>query len=343
MTPFAPFRFLRPLIPLLTLLIPIAAQDSAPKPEPPEFTFLWKVEKEGFATSFLFGTMHTPDPRINSLHAGVKKALNEADAFFTEVEMDKMDALEAQVMEVAMLPPGETIEAMLGEEGYDDLANVLRPHGLPPGMLNRMRPFMVEMTIGQLELLPLLAQGGKPLDERLYAVAMHKGMEVGGVETVEEQIHVIAEVRTDAEVLNSLKILLKDELARDPREPSSIAQLTEIYLSGNESHMESFMRAEMDFDVPGTERFFNALIPERNVNMAKRSAKLMNEHAEKAYVFAFGAMHFLGKEGVPQLLRNHGFTVTRLHAPMDNLTWTEKEESDLQDAVDLSGLGYAGD
>ena len=340
MTSFTLPRFLRPLLSFLVLAAPVAAQDPAPKPEPPEFTFLWKVEKEGLATSFLLGTMHTPDPRINALHPAVKSALNEADAFYTEIKMDEMDSMQTKIMEIGMLPEGSTMEDLLGEESYADLAKILEPHGMPVGMLNRMRPFMVEMTVGQLELLPLLAKGGKPLDERLYAVAQHKGMEVGGVETFEEQIHVLAEVRTDEEVIFSLKTTLKKELARNPEEPSSLAQLTEIYLSGNESRMHQFTKEEMDFDIPGTERFFNALLPKRNVNMAVRSAKLMQDHPAKKYVFAFGALHFLGEDGVPQLLRNHGFTVTRMHAPVDNLTWVEDKEA-MEGA--LQALGYSGD
>lgn len=340
MTSFPLPRFLRPLLPLLVLAAPLAAQDSAPKPEPPEFTFLWKIEKEGLATSYLLGTMHTPDPRINALHPSVKEALNTADAFYAEVKMDEMDALQTKIMEIGMLPEGSSMETLLGEESYSDLAKVLEPHGIPVGMFNRMRPFMVELTVGQLELMPLLAKGGKPLDERLYAVAQHKGMEVGGVETFEEQIHVLAEVRTDEEVVFSLKETLKKELARSPEEPSSMEQLTEIYLSGNESRMEQFAKSEMDFDIPGTERFYNALLPKRNVNMAKRSAKLMQEHAAKKYVFAFGALHFLGEDGVPQLLRNHGFTVTRLHAPVDNLNWIDQDAMDeAMEALEPLGFG----
>lgn len=342
MTPFRFSRFLRPLFTLLALAVPAAAQDPAPAPEPPEFTFLWKIEKEGLATSYLLGTMHTPDPRINALHPAVKQALNDADAFYTEVKMDETDAMQTQVMEIGMLPDGVTLASQLGEEGYANLAKVLEPHGLPVGMLNRMRPFMVELTVGQLELMPLLAQGGKPLDERLYLVAQHKNMEVGGVETLEEQIHVLAEVRTDEEVLFSLKDMLKKELARDPNEPSALTRLTEIYLSGNESRMHQFALNEMDFEVPGTEKYYNALIPERNVNMAVRSAKLMQDHAAKKYVFAFGAMHFLGEDGVPQLLRNHGFTVTRLHAPIDNLNWSGENEEEAVE-LELSELGYIGD
>lgn len=339
MAPFPLPRFLRSLIPFLVLATPIAAQNPAPKPEPPEFTFLWKVEKEGLATSYLLGTMHTPDPRINALHPAVKKALTDADAFYSEVNMDEMDAMQARIMEIGMLPEGSTMESLLGEESYADLAKVLEPHGFPVGMLNHMRPFMVELTVGQLELLPLIAKGGKTLDERLYSVAQHKGMEVGGVETVEEQIHVLAKVRTDEEVILTLKKTLKEELARGPEEPSSLAQLTDLYLSGNESRMHHFVMSEMDFEIPGTERFYNALLPERNVNMAKRSAKLMQDHAAIKYVFAFGALHFLGEEGVPQLLRNQGFTVMRLHAPVDNLSWVEEEAVDDAMRV-LEPLGF---
>ena len=92
-------------------------------------------------------------------------------------------------------------------------------------------------------------------------------------------------------------------------------------------------------------RFYEALLPKRNVNMAVRSARLMEDYPEKSYVFAYGTLHFIGRDSVPDLLREQGYTVTRLLAPPDNEVLQEEEvEEAAEEALDalggqLQGLG----
>jgi len=341
------FRGLLPALPFLTLLPTLPAQDQAPapKPQPPVYSFLWKVEKEGLATSYLFGTMHTPDPRVNSLHPKVKEVLSAADAFYAELAMDDMGELEAGVTEVGILPAGETLEDLIGFEAYEDLGKVLERYSLPPGMLQRLRPFMAEATLGQLELMQEMRAGKKALDERLYLVSKGKGKEVGGVETIAEQINMLAYSRTEEEQIDGLQRALKKELARKEGEPSGLSKLTAAYLTGSEARIWATVSEDFDTSNEGDLKFYRALIPDRNKVMATRSGKLMLEHPQKSYVFAFGTLHFLNDVGVPALLREQGFSVTRLLAPADNLELPEEEIEEATDEAvgalegQLQGLG----
>ena len=79
--------------------------------------------------------------------------------------------------------------------------------------------------------------------------------------------------------------------------------------------MLKYAMEDFDPEDPIDVKFMKALLDVRNVHMADRSGKLMNEHPEKSYVFAFGALHMVGDNNVVQLLRDRGFQVTRLTAP----------------------------
>lgn len=311
------------LVPGLALLPQLPAQEQE-KPAPPEHSFLWKIEKEDQATSYLFGTMHTPNAEVNSLHPTVVQVLNKADAFYTELPMDDMSGMQEAVMEVGMLPPEQNLEALIGEEAFADLTTCVAKYGMPVGMFQRMRPFLAEITLGQLEVLPELTSGKKALDERLYLVSQKKGKEVGGVELLQEQIDALAHSRTEAETIDALKRTLKRELERVEGEPTSLERLTKAYLTGSEARVLALLEEDFDLSNEGDLKFYRALIPVRNGRMAERTAKMMAEHPEKQYVFAFGTLHFMGKEGVPELLRAKGYTVTRMLAPADNLVLPEE-------------------
>ncbi|MDA1259099.1 MAG: TraB/GumN family protein [Planctomycetota bacterium] len=308
-------RFL-PILPffLLPLAAPAVAQEAA-KLEPPKHSFLWKVEREGLATSWLFGTIHVPDDRINMLHPEVKAALESADAFYGEIAMDNMDEMQDQLLKVGVFDDGRTLKDVLPEATWKRLDARLGKHGMSAQMLSKFKPFMVSMTLAQLDMLPLLSSGKKTLDERLYKVSQAKGKEVGGVEKIEEQIEALANTLTLEESVQQLSDTLDDMDLADARGISDLERIMRAWLSGSERYILALAMESWDIEDPVDRRFYEALLINRNLHMAARAAKKMKEAAATKFVFAFGTFHFVGERSVVELLRKDGFTVTRMAAP----------------------------
>src|SRR5207342_2533776 len=77
----------------------------------------------------------------------------------------------------------------------------------PPGgadlmaaSLARLRPWAATSQIALLEFLPDLKAGRHPLDATLYDIAAKAGKEVGGLETVDEQIAIFDAFSTQEQV-----------------------------------------------------------------------------------------------------------------------------------------------
>src|SRR5262245_57108313 len=49
---------------------------------------LWKIEKSGRPVSYLFGTVHIPDPRLLDFSPAVLGAFKSAEQVATEIAMD---------------------------------------------------------------------------------------------------------------------------------------------------------------------------------------------------------------------------------------------------------------
>lgn len=306
-------RFL-PILPLflLPLTAPAVAQEPA-KVEPPQHTFLWKVEREGLATSWLLGTIHVPDERVNTLHPEVKAALEAADAFYGEIALDNMSALGEQLMAVGTFDDGRSLQEVLPEELWKRLDLRLAKHGMTAQMMNRFKPFMVSLTLAQLDMLP--SAGKQALDERLFRVSKAKGKEVGGVEQIEEQIEALANTLTLEESVELLGEALDDMDLADQRGVSDLERLLRAWLSGSEEYVLAVAMESWDVENPRDRRMYEALLIDRNVHMAERSANKLQESPGKSFVFAFGTFHFVGERSVVELLRKDGFTVTRMLAP----------------------------
>lgn len=306
--------FLPPLLPLLAA--PFAAQEQAQLEQaPPAHAFLWKVEHAGSAVSYLLGTVHVPDERANALHPQVRAALGSADALYCELDFADLSQLSAELLEAAELADGTLLEDVVPEELWERLDARLARTGLRAQILNRFKPFMVELTLAQLEMAPLLASGKKALDERIYLEAKANGKEVGGVELVAEQIDVLANTLTIEESVVQLGKALDNMDEADARGMSDLEQTVRAWLSGSEKLLEAVAFANFEFDDPLDRRLYEALVTRRNLHMAERAAQRMRAHPEKSHVFAFGTLHFVGTGSVVELLRADGFQVTRQAAP----------------------------
>jgi uncharacterized protein YbaP (TraB family) len=91
-----------------------------------------------------------------------------------------------------------------------------------------------------------------------------------------------------------------------------IETMTELYLAGSTGMTIPALRAITPSEDADDESvyaaFESAVISDRNKRMAKRAAPMLEEGA--AFV-AVGALHLPGQDGLVELLRGQGFTVTR--------------------------------
>lgn len=295
------------------------AQQPAQKPklEKPEHAFIWKIEKEGLTPSYLFGTMHVPDKRFVKFNDTVKAAFKNADAVYTELDMDALAGPDtaALMREIGFYAPGEgNLVDALGPEAYANLKQVVEHYAvMPVGMLHGMRPFMASMTLAQIAVQAEYPVG-EALDAKIWNAAKKAEKEIGGVETFQEQIDAMT-VLTEAEAIVALKKQLETTLEDIAVKRNRMQELAEAYLAGNEAAMLVLVMEDYDPEDPISVKSMKALLDVRNEKMAARSGKLMMENPDKSYVFVFGTLHMIGKHNVGELLQGLGFKVTRLTAP----------------------------
>src|SRR5262245_14195662 len=158
-----------------------------------EKPFLWRIE--GTPPSYLYGTVHVPDPRVLELPEVVRRAFDASDVFNAEIPLDS--ATQAGLMKKVMLPPGQDLRKIVGEDVFARLMRAITK-GLGsaalPGTadlvatsLTPMKPWAAMSQIELIEFLPDILAGRQPLDATLYDMATKARKQVGGIETIEEQ------------------------------------------------------------------------------------------------------------------------------------------------------------
>src|SRR5262245_62311398 len=101
---------------IISLVTPISAQIRAT-----EKPFLWRID--GPVPSYLYGTVHVPDPRVLELPEVVRRALDASDVFDAEIPLDT--ATQASLMTKVMLPSGQDLRKIVGEDVFARVVRVV--------------------------------------------------------------------------------------------------------------------------------------------------------------------------------------------------------------------------
>lgn len=270
---------------------------------------LWKVTADNGRPSYLFGTMHSADPRIAELPEAARAAFTEADTVLIETTetLDPANAVKAmaELSELTLLAEGERLSDWVEPENRESLREAVTARGMPLAAADRLQPWLVAASIAN-PLCELAAkQAGKPvLDARIGLDAREAGKKLVGLETIEEQFRAIAAVPRAFHVAALNETLRLGALADDLMETTKL-----LYLSGRTAMVLPLIRvvSPETYRGKGNAEFRQLLVTRRNAVMAERAAP----HLEKGGAFmAVGALHLPGEDGLVELLRAEGFTVT---------------------------------
>ncbi len=279
----------------------------------------FRIEAADGAPSYLLGTMHLGDPRLLALPAPVETAFDESRRLIIETTdiLDQIKMVGALFADPSLttLPDGKTLDDYLTPDQRRTLEAMLSAKGVPLQAVERLQPWFLSSGF----MLPDCMQpapGGVPLvlDTDLAAAAKRAGKPVEGLETAAEQLQTLSAIPIEEQMDGLVALLGAEDRLEDVFET-----MIGLYLG---EHISTILPA-IEAAVPeggmlvgtgeGYGSFEEKVITERNLRMADR----LQPFLEKGGSFvAVGALHLPGEQGLVSLLRERGFTVTRVKAPV---------------------------
>lgn len=259
---------------------------------------LFQIEKGGVPAGFLFGTIHSEDPRVLVLPEPVERAFVESPRLYVEVDMAPANLLAS--VAAMLLDDGREISDILDPALYRETVAAAARLGLPEVALRHYKPWALAML---LSLPP--AETGLFLDLLLYKRALALNKEVAGLESVGEQLDLFDSLSEEDQIL-----LLRDTLNNLEQLPTIFQALLDRYLErdlwGLVEINERLLAASSDGGLAG--RFQAKAVDERNRRMVER----LKEPLARGGVFvAVGALHLPGEQGILRLLERRGYQVVR--------------------------------
>lgn len=259
---------------------------------------LWKVTTERGAVNHIFGTVHSDDSRVLQLKPAVKEALDGSERLVLEIVMTPEGMLD--MVTHLYRRDGSELKQDLPAPLYGRTVAAFKERGLEESWVNRLTIWGAAVNF----MIP--QSSGMVLDLQLQAQMQARNKPVFGLETVESQLAVFADLDKESQIR-----MLDIALGELGRLEQTTEQLILYYLRED---IAAIAGMEREFHTGENrvfmERLMDRLIDQRN----RRMTQTMLEHLQAGRTFiAIGALHLPGEHGIINLLRKAGYKVEPVH------------------------------
>lgn len=259
-------------------------------------SLLWEIKGPKQKNSaFIFGTMHLMDDSHFYFPKKLEKIILNVETVCLEVSDIQGTQLNPNLL---FLNEGSFL-AKLSESAMDSICNwasakLLMNKEQFITNFSKAKPFLLFQLILQSEL-PANLQSQELAIEKLLQTKKNK--QTIGLETFESQLALFDDLPFESQVN-----LIMTEIAAESDVLINFTHLQENYLEQNVEKIHDLLLKE------NTDPIFNVrFIDERNVSWVKKMIPMIYS---QSILFAVGAGHLGGENGVLNLLRKEGYTLT---------------------------------
>jgi len=274
------------LLAVLFFQLPVSGQQTN------ENALLWKIEGNGLkSASYLFGTVHMICEENFVMPKKVLSAMEQTEQSYLEINMAAPDF--AQQTQKYM----KTDKPLSGELSKADYAYV---DSLVKAKLNYklsdlgdIKPAIVMAFLMQKSFTCKVLS----FEEEIIKVSKAAGKGIDGLSTMEEQFSFLDKIFEAKDMGTYLRTYTDTEMQKITK------VIMEAYLKEDLQTIDNLMS---DFSSTNPEGY-RQLLPVRNQLWVTRMPAIMQT---KSTFFGVGCGHLLGKEGLVNLLRQKGYTVS---------------------------------
>ncbi len=271
---------------------------------------MWRVSGPG-AEIYLFGTLHALEPGAAWRTPAYDAAYQKAGVVWFEADLGTADPVSMSLLLNRYgVDPDKGLSQKLAPA---DLATLKTQADL--ARIDHLRPWAAAMM---LSMQPVIARGGQVssgADAQITQAARSGGKQIRTFETLEDQARMFASLPEPAEVAYLSDVI--HERARPPQRlnlppwPSATTAASSLetqWLDGDLSKLGPALVRELSHDNPS---LYDVLLKARNLAWTDTLTQELS-HGSGVELVNVGALHMVGGDGLPALLKARGFKVERI-------------------------------
>ncbi len=260
---------------------------------------LWLV-KGGSAKIYLFGTVHILPKSTHWRTPAIDQALADSTELWTEADLSDLSSAVSAIKHYGIGPKYGT-EALLPDSYRARYRAQVAATPTNQKLLAYARPWLAEILLSTAAM-QRAGNTVEGVEFALLAYARAHFMVTPTFETVDSQFAMLADMPQDAQISS-----LEDTIEEFDQAGTVFGQIVTAWSAGDVAAIDKMMNQGLR---RRSEAVWNELILRRNERFVERITDRLQ--GEGTAFVAVGAAHMVGSDGIPELLKRRGFTVTKV-------------------------------
>lgn len=260
---------------------------------------LWVV-RDADSTLYLFGTVHVLKPDTAWSSPRLEAAIDSADAVYFEIENPGDQSAVVPLIQQYGVSPDRPLTRLITTGELNQLQAAASTIGSGAAQMDPLRPWLAALT---LSVAPLLEAGYDPnsgVELVLRQRALANGQPVKGLETMDEQVRIMAGFSEPAQLA-----FLRATLDSFDEAPVMLDRMVNAWATGDAASLDAIFNGEMRDSGP---EVYRGLLTDRNRRWADQIETMLK--GEGVVFIAVGAAHLTGEGSVQDFLAERGVTVS---------------------------------
>lgn len=265
----------------------------------PAESLLWEVSGYGLKRpSYFFGTMHIMSAADAVLSRSVKQLIRQVKQIYLEVDMADMEQLLGGAYTINMKDDVTLADLLTGED-YEKVKNFFTQHQphVDFAAIECTKPLMLSSSLYEL-FLPSGETNG--IDIRIVEEARKYNKHIGGLESLAIQSSILDGIPYREQAIELVKII--EGMATYV---ATLQEMVKVYKQQDINRLHDLATKEE----AGMGAHFDLIIYNRNKNWADQFPGIASKQST---LFAVGAGHLGGEDGVISILKKRGYKVRPL-------------------------------
>jgi uncharacterized protein YbaP (TraB family) len=270
---------------------------SKDKVDPDGQSLLWRIEGNGLdRPSYVFGTMHAIPAERFKMWKRLEELAAESNVIVMELDLDDINPM--LMAGKGLMPGGKRLMDVMEPDDYARVKQVMID-SLKTTTLEWMAYDMMKPLFVISGLVKAVMGDIKGYEDELMTIAKKHEITIEGLETLEEQLAILDTIPIERQAEMLVEALGALDSVR-----WVLDRLIDMYEAEELDSIEALMHEDTYGDFL---EFEDPLLSDRNKRWVDQMPNWMTKGQT---LFAVGAGHLPGEEGLLSLLRSTGYTVT---------------------------------
>jgi uncharacterized protein YbaP (TraB family) len=254
-------------------------------------------------TAYMVGSLHFGKPEMFPLPAVMTRAYEDSQALVVETDLTALDPAQMAriVAAKAMYSDATKLSLVLAPESWKELNRVMGTFGASAQSLERQKPWFVSVTLTSLALRRFGFDEELGIDNHFMKLAYRK-KPILELETFQQQLDFL-----DGFSAAEQEEMLKETFQDIDKGRAFLADTLQAWQAGDARKIDELLNEDFRISSATDRHMYQVLIADRNAAMADKLDRLLQRGGR--YFVVLGAAHFVGKDGIVELLKARSYQV----------------------------------